>query len=106
MGFQVQCYLAPQLPPSWNGEWCRERDELLFCRELQMLRELVGPLRYTSKPIYWITDRVETAWEMAHGFLVSKELIADFEELYETAWNRRKNCLQKPHPFPPNELTF
>ncbi|OQE02594.1 hypothetical protein PENSOL_c002G10975 [Penicillium solitum] len=90
--FKCSATFAPQLPPSWNGEWCRERDELLFCRELQMLRELVGPLRDTSKPIYWITDRVETAWEMAHGFLASKELIADFkEELYETAWNRCKN---------------
>lgn len=105
--FKCSATFAPQRPPSWNGEWCRERDELLFRRELQMLRELVGPLRDTSKPIYWITDRVETTWEMTHGFLASKELIADFkEELYETAWSRRKNCLQTPHPFPPNELTF
>jgi hypothetical protein len=88
---------APQLPPSQDGEWCRKSDEFLFSRELQMLRNLVEPLRDTSRPIYWITDRVESALEMENGFLASKELIADFKKnLYETAWNRRKNCLQRP----------
>jgi hypothetical protein len=72
-----------------------------------MLRNLVEPLRDTSKPIYWITDRVESALEMDNGFLASKELIADFKkDLSETAWNRRKNCLQIHHSFPANELTF
>lgn len=105
--FKCGATFAPQLPPSWDGEWCREGDEFLFSRELRMLRDLVEPLRDTSKPIYWITDRVETALEMDNGFLASKELIADFKkELYETAWNRRKNCLQIPHISPPKELTF
>lgn len=104
--FKCSATFAPQLPPSWNGEWCREGDEILFSRELRMLRDLVGPFRDTSRPIYWITDRVETALEMDNGFLASKELIAEFkEELYETAWNRRKNCLQIPRPFP-NKQTF
>ncbi|KAJ5509701.1 hypothetical protein N7527_011844 [Penicillium freii] len=98
--FKCSATFAPQLPPSWNGEWCREGDELLFSRELQMLRDLVEPLRDTSKPIYWITDRLETALEMDNGFLASKELIEDFKkELYETAWNRRKNyTIYDPRP--------
>ncbi|CAP93699.1 Pc16g10290 [Penicillium rubens Wisconsin 54-1255] len=91
---------APQLPSSQDGEWCRKSDEFLFSHELQMLRNLVEPLRDTSKPIYWITDRVESALEMDNGFLASKELIADFKkDLSETAWNRRKNyTIYDPRP--------
>ncbi|KAJ6190899.1 hypothetical protein N7519_000920 [Penicillium mononematosum] len=92
--------VAPQLPPSQDGEWCRKSDEFLFSRELQMLRNLLEPLRDTSKPIYWITDRADSALEMDNGFLASKELIADFKkDLYETAWNRRKNyTIYDPRP--------
>ncbi|KAJ5503611.1 hypothetical protein N7463_006485 [Penicillium fimorum] len=47
---------APQLPPAWRGECCRKRDESLFSNELRMLRDLLAPLRDTSKPIYRVTD--------------------------------------------------
>ncbi|CAG8893231.1 unnamed protein product [Penicillium egyptiacum] len=84
---------ATQLPPSQDGEWCRKCGEFLFSRELRMLRNLVEPLRDTSKPIYWITDRVERALEMDNGFLASQELIADFKkDLYETAEYRLQAC--------------
>ncbi|KGO52407.1 hypothetical protein PEX2_110490 [Penicillium expansum] len=98
--FKCGATFAPQLPPSWNGEWCREDDEYLFSRELRMLRDLMGPLRDTFKPIYWITDRVESALEMDNGFQASKELIVDFrKDLYETSWNRRKNyTIYDPRP--------
>ncbi|CAI7622726.1 unnamed protein product [Penicillium glandicola] len=91
---------APQLSPPWNDEWCRKMDESLFSRELRMLKDLVEPLRDTSKPIYWITDRVESALEMGNGFVASKELIAEFKkDLYETLWNRRKNyTIYDPRP--------
>jgi len=92
---EIKCaaVLAPQQPPSFNGEWCRQQDESLFSRELRMLRDLVEPLRDTSKPTHWITDRIENAGQIESGFLASKNLIEDFKEhLLKTAWSHRKNC--------------
>ncbi|EKV11428.1 hypothetical protein PDIG_50650 [Penicillium digitatum PHI26] len=98
--FKCGATFAPQLPPSWDGERCREGDESLFSRELRMLRDLVEPLRNTAKPFYWITDRIETALEMDNGFMASKESIATLKkDLYEAAWNRRKNyTIYDPRP--------
>jgi hypothetical protein len=58
---EIKCatVLAPQQPPMFNGELCRQQDEIMFSRELQMLKDLIEPLRDTSKSIHWITDRVE-----------------------------------------------
>jgi hypothetical protein len=58
-----------------------------------MLRDLVKPLRDTSKAIYWISERVENAEQPNNGFLASKYLIEDFQDhLLETAWNRQTTC--------------
>ena len=71
----------------------RLNDERFFHNELLLLRELVAPLRDSTKPIYWVTSRSNMVHEVVDDFDWSVDLIAKFKKyLKNSLWDHHENC--------------